>query len=250
MERRTIQIHSTPAIIWGTSSKRLYLYIHGQGGCKEEAEAFANIACRNGWQVLSIDLPEHGDRKSESNSFDPWHIIPELSAVMEYAKCRWGYISLLANSIGAWFSMLSFKDERLRNCLFISPVLDMKQLISSVMKRANISEARLKQELVIPTSFGQTLSWKYWEYASNHPIMKWEVSTKILYGENDNMIERDIVNRFVHKFNCDLTVMENGEHWFHTEQQIDVLCRWVEKSLKNKDLPPNDKKPDYKTQSR
>ena len=110
-KKRTIQIHSIPAIIWGTSSKRLYLYIHGQGGCKEEAEAFANIACRNGWQVLSIDLPEHGDRKSESNSFDPWHIVPELNTIMKFAKGHWEQISLFANSIGAWFSMLSFKDD-------------------------------------------------------------------------------------------------------------------------------------------
>ncbi|MFJ5477269.1 alpha/beta hydrolase [Enterococcus faecium] len=150
-EKRTIQIHSIPAIIWGTSSKRLYLYIHGQGGCKEEAEAeaFANIACRNGWQVLSIDLPEHGDRKSESNSFDPWHIVPELNTIMKFAKGHWEQISLFANSIGAWFSMLSFKDERLRNCLFVSPVLDMKKLISNMMKWANVSEARLKKSLLL-----------------------------------------------------------------------------------------------------
>lgn len=150
-KKRTIQIHSIPAIIWGTSSKRLYLYIHGQGGCKEEAEAeaFANIACRNGCQVLSIDLPEHGDRKSESNSFDPWHIVPELNTIMKFAKGHWEQISLFANSIGAWFSMLSFKDERLRNCLFVSPVLDMKKLISNMMKWANVSEARLKKSLLL-----------------------------------------------------------------------------------------------------
>lgn len=236
MKRRIIQIQGIPAIIWGTSSKRLYLYIHGQGGCKEEAEVFANIACRHGWQALSIDLPEHGDRKSESDSFDPWHIIPELSAVMEYAKCRWGHISLFASSIGAWFSMLSFGNEQIKNCLFVSPVLDMKQFISNMMNWANVSEARLKQELFIPTSFGQTLSWEYWEYALNHPITKWKAPTQILYGGNDNLIEHDIVERFTHKFNCDLTVMENGEHWFHTEQQIDVLCRWAEKGLESKGL--------------
>ncbi|HFC9113414.1 TPA: alpha/beta fold hydrolase [Enterococcus faecium] len=82
----------------------------------------------------------------------------------------------------------------------------------------------------------QTLSWEYWEYASNHPITKWEVPTQILYGENDNLIERDIVNRFSQKFNCNLTVMENGEHWFHTEHHMDVLCRWAEKELNCKRL--------------
>lgn len=152
MEKRTLQIHEVPAIIYGTPSRRLFLYIHGQGGYKEEAEVFANIACRYGWQVLSIDLPEHGARKGKVSSFDPWHIVPELCTIMEYAKSRWGHISLFANSIGAWFSMLSFRNEKLEKCLFVSPVLDMKQLVSKMMVLANVSEARLKEELVIPTS--------------------------------------------------------------------------------------------------
>ena len=71
MKRQKIQIHGIPAIIFGDTSSKLCLYIHGQGGHKEEAEILSNIACQNGWQVLSIDLPEHGDRADERNSFNP-----------------------------------------------------------------------------------------------------------------------------------------------------------------------------------
>lgn len=231
MERITVKIDGIPAIIWGETSKRLYLYIHGQGGYKEEAEDFSNIACLQGWQVLSIDLPEHGERANEPVSFDPWHVVPELSSVIEYAKCRWEHISLFASSIGAWFSMLSFKDEQLDNCLFVSPILDMKRLISNMMNWANVSEARLKYERIIPTSFGQTLSWEYWEFALNHPITKWKVPTKILYGENDNLTELDVINQFTHRFHCDLSIMGNGEHWFHTEEQMNALRKWADNSI-------------------
>ena len=234
MEKITLQIHGVPSIIYGTPSKKLFLYIHGQGGYKEEAEMFANIACRYDWQVLSVDLPEHGDRKDEINSFDPWHIVPELCTIMEYAKFRWGNISLFANSIGAWFSMLSFGNEKLKKCLFVSPVLDMKQLISKMMVWANVSEARLKKELVIPTSFGQTLSWEYWKYTLLHPITNWTAPTRILYGENDSLIDRDTVEQFTLKYRCKLTVMEKGEHWFHTERQLAVMQEWVRKELANK----------------
>lgn len=86
---RRIQVNEIPAILWGKDSKKLYLYIHGQGGYKEEAEMFSKIVNQYGWQVLSIDLPEHGERKSEINSFDPWHVVPELSMIMEYAKSKW-----------------------------------------------------------------------------------------------------------------------------------------------------------------
>lgn len=73
-----LNIKNIPAIIWGDKSPKVYLYIHGQGGDKEEAEVFASIANCYGWQVLSIDLPEHGERKNERDLFNPWTIVPEL----------------------------------------------------------------------------------------------------------------------------------------------------------------------------
>lgn len=234
--KKEIKIYNIPAIVLGNPSRNVYLYIHGQGGNKEEAYSIAEIVCRNGYQILSIDLPEHGNRKCEINSFDPWHIVPELTEVMKFAKEHWERISLFANSMGAWFSMLSFGNERLKNCLFVSPVLDMKQLVLRMMSWANVSEEQLKKELIIPTTFGQTLSWEYWEYALSHPITKWEAPTKILYGGNDNLIDRNVVEHFTHRFHCSLDVMENGEHWFHTEEQLNFMRRWLNKSISDKEM--------------
>lgn len=105
-----------------------------------------------------------------------------------------------------------------------------------MMSWANISEEQLKKELIISTTFGQTLSWEYWEYASSHPITKWEAPTKILYGENDNLIDRDEVEYFSQKFHCGLEVMGNGEHWFHTGKQIEVMQRWLNKNVSGKEM--------------
>lgn len=91
--KREIKINHIPAIVWGTSSRNVYLYVHGQGGNKEEACSVAQIVCKHGYQILSIDLPEHGNRKNEKNSFDPWHIVPELTEVMKFAKENWKSIS-------------------------------------------------------------------------------------------------------------------------------------------------------------
>jgi len=232
MEKTCFQIHRIPAILWGSGSNKVYLYIHGQAGRKEEAEAFAHIAGHYGWQVLSIDLPEHGERKRETNSFDPWHVVPELLSVMEYVKGRWTHISLFANSIGAWFGMLSFENEHLEKSLFVSPILDMNQLISNMMLRANVSETELERERTIPTPSGQTLSWEYLLYARNHPITQWKVPTAILYGEHDGLTDRTVVENFVQRFHCNLTIMKNGEHWFHTPEQLEVLNRWIETRLR------------------
>lgn len=80
--KKITTIDGIPAIILGVPSRKIYLYIHGQSGNKEEAQSIAEVICRYGYQVLSIDLPEHGKRKGEINSFDPWHIVPELTGVI------------------------------------------------------------------------------------------------------------------------------------------------------------------------
>ena len=107
----------------------------------------------------------------------------------------------------------------------------MKYLVSKMMKWANVSEAQLQCERTIPTSFGETLSWDYWEYIIENPIVKWDAPTQILYGELDDLIDRDTIEDFSRKFKCDLTVMKNGEHWVHTPEQLEVLNAWVERNV-------------------
>lgn len=231
METQNLYIGEAPVIIWGPHSSKIYLYIHGQGGNKEEGKLFAEIAIKYGYQVLSIDLPQHGERKNKSITFDPWNVVPELSCVMSYCKQHWKEISLFANSIGAWFSMLAFSHEKLQSGLFVSPVVDMVKLIYDMMKWANVSELQLEKEQVIPTTFGQTLSWKYLQYAKAHLNNEWNTPTKILYGEHDALIKRSILEDFCKKHQCELTVMPNGDHWFHTKQQLDVLSGWADQSL-------------------
>lgn len=236
MEKKLTEIGGLPAIIWGTRSPKVCLYIHGQGGNKEEAVTFFSMASLYNWQVISIDLPGHGSRSGEIDSFVPWNIVPELSLVMEFIKSQWKRVALCGNSIGAWFGMLSFKNEKFETCLFVSPILDMKALISNMMLWADVSEERLEQELFIQTSFGQTLSWDYWKYVLEHPITDWKAPTKILYAEYDTMTAHNVVERFVQRFNCQLTVMEKGEHWFHTPQQISYLREWIGTSLSEEHL--------------
>lgn len=92
-----------------------------------------------------------------------------------------------------------------------------------MMRWANVSEECLQKESLIPTQFGETLSWAYWTYVVEHPIVAWPSPIAILYASNDNLVSHDIIDKFVRKFNCQLTIMEHGEHWFHTSEQIKVF---------------------------
>lgn len=231
MNQGKFTIHNIPAVLYGEPSEKVYLFLHGKCGYKEEGEAFAQLVSENNWQVLSIDLPEHGERKSETERFNPWCIVPELKSVLEYVHGHWKRVALRANSIGAWFAMQSFSGSEFEQSLFVSPILDMKKLIQEMMTWAKVSEERLEKEQVIETNFGETLSWQYYTYAKEHSISMWNCNTNILYAGNDNLTSKETVEEFVQKFHARLTVMEEGEHWFHTKEQLEVLNDWTRKCM-------------------
>ena len=109
---------------------------------------------------------------------------------------------------------------------FISPIVDMEKLITDMMAWANVTEDDLKRRGVICTDFGEDLSWEYLCYVRDHPI-RWNCPTAILYGSRDNLTSYNTIKSFAEKYHADLTVMENGEHWFHTEEQMRFLDSWI-----------------------
>lgn len=63
--------------------------------------------------------------------------------------------------------------------------------------------------------------------------LPWEVMEPIAaaYAGGDNLISRQTVERFAAEHGAGLTVLENGEHWFHTEEQLAFLDDWLKKAL-------------------
>ena len=224
-------VHHIPVVLHGDSSEKLFLYIHGKKGRKEEAARIAEIVCPKGYQVLGIDLPGHGERTGEMERFVPWEVVPELQAVYANTQKRWKKISLYANSIGAYFSLLALRDAKLEKSLFVSPILDMEKLIRDMMCWAGVTQEQLKEAGEIPTAFGETLSWSYLTYAAEHRITEWDSPTAILYAGHDHLTARETVDDFAKRFGCTVTVMENGEHWFHSEEQLAVLDAWLRKEI-------------------
>lgn len=231
MKTELYHIESVPAVLYGEPSEQGYLFLHGQGGNKEEAAAFAEIAVPAGYQVLGIDLPQHGARKAEAGGFDPWTVVPELQAVLAERKPHWSKISLRANSIGAYFSMLAFQQEHICKSLFVSPIVDMERLILDMMSWAGVTEEELHTQEEIPTNFGQTLSWSYLCWVRQHPLTAWKTPTSILYAGHDNLTSRQTITAFSEKHNATLTIYEEGEHWFHTPQQCNRLREWEQQNL-------------------
>ena len=221
----------TPYLCYGQTSDQVCLFLPGQSGHKEEGERFAQIANPKGWQVVAIDLPQHGQRQGGAEPFLPWVVVPELEQVWQELQGRWKRIALRANSIGAWLAMLALAGKPVDTCLFVSPVVDMENLIQTMMTWAGVTEERLEREREIPTDFGQTLSWDYLKYVRQHPVHALSAHTNILYGDQDNLVPQPVVECFARAEGAHLTVYPGGEHWFHTPEQMKVMGTWEERCL-------------------
>jgi alpha-beta hydrolase superfamily lysophospholipase len=233
MLKQNLKIENIPAILWGGKADKLFIAVHGNMSNKADDAivVFAEEATALGYQVLSFDLPEHGDRKDERYACKVQNCVKDITVIMHYAQSLSNNISVFACSMGAYFSLLAYNQEPLQQCLFLSPVVDMERIIHNMMTWFSVSENRLQEEKEIPTPIGQTLYWDYYCYVKEHPITTWNKPTAILYGSEDNICEFDVVSAFAERFNCDFKVMEHGEHYFHTEEQLQFLRNWLKECI-------------------
>lgn len=231
METQRITIQNIPALLWGAPSEAVYVFVHGKMSKKEEAEGVADIATQRNIQVLSFDLPEHGERINEGRACSVQNAVEDLTHVMEYVNCHWGTVGLFASSLGAYFSLVAYKDIHFFRCLFLSPILDMETLIQSMMQWFNVSEKELEEKQEIETPMGEKLSWDYYQYVRQHSIEKWPPETFILYGEKDALTPRTVLEAFENRFQCHVDIVKDGEHYFHTEEQVERLRAWIKEHL-------------------
>ena len=229
-----LTIKNIPAILWGDKSSKLIIAVHGKCASKIDNSIWilAEEAVQLGYQVLSFDLPQHGERVYETEPCMVQNCVKELGFVMEYAKQQAEEIYLFANSMGAYFSLLSYKDERIKHTWFLSPVVNMLAIIQSMMSQMDITEEQLREKGVIDHPM-EPLYWEYYCYVKEHPILKWQSPTSILRGEYDTLCEYSVVSEFAKQFECTLEEQKGGEHWFHTAEQLAYYRKWLQAELKN-----------------
>ena len=194
--------------------KKGMIFIHGKGGNAGEADHYRGLF--PAYDVAGFDY------KSET----PWDAKEEFVQFYDSFCEDHDHVSIIANSLGAFFSLNAWGDRTIEKAYFISPIVNMEKLISDMMQWANVTEEQLKEQGRIETDFGETLSWEYLSWVRNHPV-SWNIPTRILYGGKDHMQSIETSRAFAEQIGSDVTVMEDGEHWFHTEEQMAFLDRWI-----------------------
>ena len=108
------------------------LYIQGKGGSAAEAEHYRQLypSC----DVIGLAY----------KGFTPWDAGKEIHETLTGFKANYDRIILIANSIGAQFSMNADIERYVAHAYFISPIVDMEKLITDMMGWANVTEPDLQ----------------------------------------------------------------------------------------------------------
>ena len=199
--------------------RNLVIYVHGKGGSAEEAKHFLPLFAES--DVIGFDY----------KSQNPWEAKSEFSQFFDLHSKGYDSVILIANSIGAFFSMNALAEKKISRAMFISPIVNMEKLIMDMMMWSNVTESDLQSKKEIPTQFGESLSWDYLCYVRKHPI-EWSIPTCILYGGKDNLNSGETISEFSNRIGAALTVMDDGEHWFHTDEQMKFLDDWIINSIR------------------
>ena len=232
MNLNKIKINGIPAIVWGDPCDKMIIAAHGSHSSKIDdcIWVLAEEAVKRGYQILSFDLPQHGERIYEKSFIMPDAVVRELTAMHAYAREHARKISLFGCSMGAYFELLAFADSDIDRVWFLSPVTDMERIIRNLMNYCNVDEKQFRERVLIPNEI-EPLYFPYYEYVRTHPIINWPHETYILRGEMDTLCEYPYVKNFSDRFGCELTVQVGGEHWFHTEAELQFFRLWLRERL-------------------
>lgn len=107
---------------------------------------------------------------------------------------------------------------------------DVLNIIHESFDAVPITEEEFQERVKVENDI-EPLYFPYYTYVRSHPINTWNLKTFILRGENDTLCEYDYVKKFADDFNCELTEQKGGEHWFHTDFELDFFRNWLRKRL-------------------
>lgn len=206
-----LNIGTLPAKLYSAENAHgTVLAIHGFGGSKESG-AIAGLAERvtaDGLNVLSFDLPAHGERDGGAEQLDPRGCIKEILVVEEYIKEHFiGEMYAFATSFGAM--CLLHRMEKLPDCfrkiVLRVPAVSMADALLAISMGQDSSLALEKaKEKGFRVTIGREYNIPYRFYEELMPMSclrtsdVWN-SSRILtvYAENDELVSPHDTEEFL-----------------------------------------------------
>jgi len=123
--------------------KKVIVYVHRKGGSAQEANYYRKFF-DDDFDIIGFDY----------QSENPWEAKVEFSNYFDLIIPEYNKTLLIANSIGAYFSLISLADKKIEKAMLISPIVDMERLILDMMIGENVSDEELSIKKEIETSLG------------------------------------------------------------------------------------------------
>ncbi|EDG8466798.1 alpha/beta fold hydrolase [Salmonella enterica subsp. enterica serovar Muenchen] len=234
MLKTHFSVDGIPCTLWGVKSEeKVILAVHGNFSHKEDTciEILAEEAVKNGYQVLSFDLPAHGDRIHDEKECHVIQAVSDIQCIHAHVRERFSEIALFACSMGASFSLIALQPGNFSQTFFLSPVVDLLGLVRKMMHRAGIDEEQLFREKVIAVTDGSAFRADYVDYLRQHPPAVWEGELSILIGSEDTVADYADVQRFSRQQGSAMEVVEGAEHYFHKPVELERLRSWLRRAL-------------------
>ena len=193
------------------------IYIHGLYGNKDEADFYSFYS--NRYDVIGLDYRDG----------NPWEVKDKIVEEFSEISKKYKEVYVIANSIGAFYTYMYLSIFNIKKAFFISPLVNMKEVIEGMMKQHKISLETLENKKFITLDNGQSLSYIF--YQSLKEKDNWATKTHVLYGEKDKLVNQKSILNFISNHNSSLTIMKNGEHYFHTPSQLRFVKKWINEYL-------------------
>lgn len=163
--------------------ERCIVYIHGLHGSSEEVEFYSFL--KDSYDLVGLD---YKDGK-------PWDVKDIIIDKIEKISSQYKEINIIANSLGAFYAINYLSDIKIDKALFISPLVNMKAMIESMINKYHISLKDLEEKKEIILLDGQTLSYSFYNEMFNKKL-QWKCETTIVYGEKDELVSQSDIIKF------------------------------------------------------
>lgn len=208
------------------------LLLHGLGVDKNEYLGFyrelSKRLARDGFDVLRIDFPAHGDSQAEPSAFTLVNCIADAITACAYVLRRTGSskLNLFGTSFGAGpaIAAASFFRAQVQRLTLLAPAVSYRDLYVSPHHPLRAQYARFYRRAVLdgvthPVSERAALTWRNAiEFAMadfDRDLSALADVTAIIHGDADSMIPVTLSSSIVERHPAiDLTIVRGMDHGF------------------------------------
>ncbi|QLQ16700.1 MAG: alpha/beta hydrolase [Micropruina sp.] len=228
LSRQVVSLGSLRPTLWGDSAGGLVVTAHGKQSHQGDADVRAAVthAVARGEQALTWDLPGHGARPGTPADCRITDAATKLSEIWDWASNNFDSLTVFATSMGAYLTLVTAPQDRLDRAEFLSTVVDMKGLVEGLMAAVGVSGDELRARGRVETP-DEPLEWDQFDFTTTHQVGQWKVPTRILRGEEDDVVAEQSIRHFCARLGADLTVVPGAAHYFHTPADLAALDRWL-----------------------